>query len=136
MCTRLGGAGGQHETLRGLGKIQALLAAGSVREHLHSSTTGHSAEAGDTERPRLLVSVACRVLTTSSALQGIPDSVTAVAWHPTQHHLLALGCSNGAVALLDTVQGALTISPWYTSWTGLITGRSFVLEFEMVFCRH
>lgn len=39
-------------------------------------------------------------------LQGVPESVTAVAWHPHQRHLLALGCSNGAVALLDTAKGA------------------------------
>lgn len=41
-------------------------------------------------------------------LQGIPDSVTAVAWHPQEPQLLALGCSNGAVALLDVGKGAVT----------------------------
>ena len=37
--------------------------------------------------------------------QGIPDSVTAAAWHPTQENVLALGCADGAVAVLDTVKG-------------------------------
>jgi hypothetical protein len=39
--------------------------------------------------------------------QGIPDSVTAAAWHPTRTCVLALGCSDGAVALLDTAKGRL-----------------------------
>ena len=41
--------------------------------------------------------------------QGIPDAVTALAWHPGQAHMLALGCSSGAVAVLDTQKGALLL---------------------------
>jgi hypothetical protein len=38
-------------------------------------------------------------------LQGIPDAVTAVSWHPEKQDVLALGCADGAVAVLDTVKG-------------------------------
>ena len=31
--------------------------------------------------------------------------MTAVAWHPEKRDVLALGCADGAVAVLDTVKG-------------------------------
>ncbi len=53
--------------------------------------------------------------------QGIPDKITAVAWHPADPRLLAYGCHDGSVGLMRLGQGSprvLAVRHKVGGWVG------------------